>query len=166
MYQINDTVLYGTHGVCQIAEITQQSFGNPTKTYYVLKPVHNPSSTIYVPVDSEALTSKIRQVLSREEIYELIHSMPYEESYWIENEPERKERYREIIAKGDRHELIQMLKALYHHQQQQALRGKKLHAADERYFKEAEKLLYDEFALVLNIKPSQVLPFIMEQIQV
>ena len=31
--------------------------------------------------------------------------------------------------------------------------------------KDAEKLLYDEFAHVLSISPEQVLPFIMEQVE-
>ena len=32
--------------------------------------------------------------------------------------------------------------------------------------KEAEKMLYEEFAYVLNIRQDQVLPFILEQIQI
>lgn len=165
MFEINDSVLYGSHGVCKIAEISEQNFGGATKKYYILKPVHNSGSTVYVPADSEALTSKMRRVLSTEEIYSLIRDMPDEELFWVENESERKEHYREVLTKGDRRELIQMIKALYQHQEEQVAKGKKLHVADERFFKDAEKLLYEEFALVLHIKPSQVLPFILEQIQ-
>jgi CarD family transcriptional regulator len=165
MYHINDNVLYGSHGVCQITDISELSLSGPAKKYYILKPVSTPASTIYVPLENETLTSKMRCVLSVEEIHELIRSIPDEKSLWIENEPERKERYKEIVQKGDRHELIQMVKALYQHQQKQLAKGKRLHAADERYFKEAEKLLYEEFAIVLNIQPSQVIPFIMEQIE-
>ena len=32
--------------------------------------------------------------------------------------------------------------------------------------KEAEKMLYEEFAYVLNIRKDQVLPFILNQVQV
>ena len=59
-----------------------------------------------------------------------------------------------------------MIKALYYHQQEQHAKGRRLHTADEHFFREAEKLLYDEFALVLHIKPEQVLPFIMEQVEI
>ena len=59
-----------------------------------------------------------------------------------------------------------MIKALYLHQQKQQEKGKHLHAADERVFKEAEKILYDEFALVLQIRPEQVVPFIAEKMQI
>ncbi len=40
-----------------------------------------------------------------------------------------------------------------------------MHIADERFLNEAEKLLYEEFAHVLQIERNQVLPFILKQIQ-
>ena len=46
------------------------------------------------------------------------------------------------------------------------LDGTELVGADEKVMKEAEKMLYEEFAHVLDIRPSQVLPFIMQQIEV
>ena len=59
-----------------------------------------------------------------------------------------------------------MIKALYRHQETRQAQGRKLHVSDERFLKEAERTLYDEFALVLNIEQDQVLPFILEQIEV
>ena len=50
-------------------------------------------------------------------------------------------------------------------EQERQAQGKKMHVSDERFFKEAEKLLYDEFAMVLEIKPEEVLPFILEQLR-
>ncbi|WP_040197362.1 CarD family transcriptional regulator [Candidatus Soleaferrea massiliensis] len=166
MYEINDTVLYGGHGVCRIVEIEERDLCGNRMEYYILKPVYDEKSTVFVPVHNEALTTKMRRILSVDEIYALIASMPNEDSKWIENENERKEKYREIISCGDRIQLIRAIKALYQHQQEQQARGRKLHLADERFFKEAEKMLYDEFALVLHIKPEQVFPFIQEQIHV
>ena len=65
--------------------------------YYVLKPIYNDTSTIYVPVHNEKLTGKMRRILSAEEIYRLIRSMPDVDSEWVENEAERKETYKEIL---------------------------------------------------------------------
>lgn len=163
MFQIHDTVLYGADGVCTITGTEHKAIGGTTATYYVLKPVYNPSSTIFVPTNSKQLLSKMRRILSAAEIREIIRSMPAEDALWIENEAERKARYRTVLASGDRTELVRMIKALYLHQQEQQTKGRKLHLSDERFFKEAEKLLYDEFALVLNIKREQVLPFIMQE---
>jgi CarD family transcriptional regulator len=51
------------------------------------------------------------------------------------------------------------------HQQELKEKGKKLRVSDERFLKDAEKVLYDEFAHVLDIKREEVLPFIFEQIE-
>jgi len=166
MYQINDLVLYGMDGVCKVEAITEQSFHGTTREYYVLKPLSKNAATIYVPTENEALKQKMRRVLSKEEIYALIRTIPTQESLWIEDETERKERYREILACGDRIQMVRMIKSLYLHQQEQQKKGRKLHLSDERFFKEAERILYDEFALVLNIRPEQVLPFIAEEIHI
>ena len=165
IYQVDDTVLYGTNGVCRVAEIVPKNFGGKITEYYVLRPIRNSHNTIYVPVQNQALASKMRRVLSPEEIYALIQAMPEVNALWYEDENERKEKFREIITRGDRQELIRVMKALYLHQREQQARGKKLHLADERFFKEAEKMLYEEFAIVLNMEPEQVVPLILEQIQ-
>ena len=166
MYQCNETILYGTNGVCKITDITKKTINGQLMEYYVLKPVYRDSSTIYVPVQNQTLTEKMRPILSLQEVRSLIRSMPQEDLIWIDDENERKERYRDIITRGDRTELVRMIKTLYLHQQRQQSKGRRLHIADEHFFKEAESMLYDEFALVLNIQPDQVLPFILEQIEV
>ena len=165
MYQINDMILYGTEGVCKIDSIVTKELAGETQEYYVLKPVYSENSTIYVPVHNKNLTKKMHQVLSTQEIYQLIENISDEQPDWIENENERKEKFKEIMSSGKRSWMLQMIKSLYHHQQEQQAKGKHLRSSDEYFFSEAERILYDEFALVLNIKQEQVLPFIMNQIQ-
>ncbi len=166
MFELNDTVLYGSHGVCKIVEMTTKEMCGQKIKYYVLKPVYESASTIFVPVNNERLTSKMRDVMHPEDIYSLVKSMPDEECEWVEPETLRVEQYKKILEKGNRRELVKLIKALYAHQQEQKDIGKKLHINDERLMKEAEKMLYDEFAYVLNIKREQVLPFIVRQIEV
>lgn len=165
-FNINDTVLYCAHGVCKISEITAKRFNGRTIEYYVLKPVYNDSSTIFVPTDNDALTDKMHRILSADEIYSLIKSMPDEEQIWIEDERERRDRYKEILSGSDRTELIRLIKTLHLRQQARSGRKKRLHMADEKFLKDAEKLLHEEFAHVLSIRCEQVLPFILKQIEV
>lgn len=165
MYQKNDIILYAPQGVCQIMDITKKEFNGKLIEYYVLRPIYSETALIYVPFASEKLAGKMRRVLSREEVCGLIRNMPEEEPEWIENEQSRRERYRQILSQGDRNALIRMIKAIYLHKQTLTGKGRKLHVADERFFKEAEKLLYDEFAVVLNIGTEEVLPFIREQLE-
>ena len=133
--------------------------------YYVLKPVYDPNSTIFVPLHNAKLTDKMRYVLSAEEIYELIQEMPDENTIWIEEESKRREQYKKILASGDRKDLVCLIKTLYLQQQKLKENGKKLHMAEDRFMKDAEKMLYEEFAHVLTIERDQVLPFIMDQME-
>ncbi|MDR1410023.1 MAG: CarD family transcriptional regulator [Oscillospiraceae bacterium] len=164
MFQIGDTILYGVYGVCAIVDIVKKNFNGEATDYYVLKPVEEKNSTAFVPVNG-LTAEKFRCLLSADEIYSLIEAMPDEEMLYIENELVRREKFKEIIAEGDRTELIRLIKTLYLQGRAKRGEGKKLNVMDERLMKDAEKILYDEFAHVLNIEREQVLPFITEQIE-
>lgn len=165
MYKVNDMVVYGNEGVCKITEITSRVFANKTKEYYVLKPVYNENTVLYIPVQSEELASKMKKILSVDEIYEIIHMDPKENGDWIDNDNQRKEKYKEVLRNGDRKEIMKMIRLLYLHQQELKEAGKKFHMADDKFFKDAEKILYDEFAYVLDIKQEDVIPFICKELE-
>jgi len=165
-FDIGSTVTYGIHGVCVIESIEKKEFMGEKANYYVLKPLNDTRSTVYVPCQNGTLIEKMQKVLSKSEIYELIRSMPSEEDIWIENAVERKRRYSEILVSGDRQALIRVIKTLYERRKRQTESKKKLHISDEKLLSDAEKILYEEFAHVLSIKKDQVLPFICEQIEI
>jgi CarD family transcriptional regulator len=163
-YQVNETILHSA-GICRITAIDEKEMGGVRTEYYVLKPLHDDKTVVYVPVHNERATCKMRRILSAEEIYALIAAMPEEDTIWIENEGARHERYKEILGSGDRKELVRLIKTLYAHRKPQEERGKKVPIADDRMMKDAEKILYEEFAHVLHITPEQVIPFITRQIE-
>ncbi|MEA5051027.1 MAG: CarD family transcriptional regulator [Oscillospiraceae bacterium] len=159
MFKIGDTVVYESLGVCRITDIRTEKFPSmPPAQYYVLELVYGAQTTVYAPVDSEKL--HIRKVLSKQEVLELIARMPDENTQWIENEAERTERYRQILKRGDRGELVGLIKTLYAKREEQLAAGRKFHACDARIMSDAEKVLYEEFALALHIQPDEVVPFI------
>jgi CarD family transcriptional regulator len=162
-YTTNDTVLYDTR-VCKILEISERDFRGQRIEYYALKPLSEFNATIFIPVGNEALTAKMRRVLSVEEIHALIRAIPQEKTIWIDDELARRERYRKILEDGDPMELLRLIKTLYLRGQSQKDAGKKAPADDTHFMNDAEKILYEEFAHVLDIKRDQVLPFILEQI--
>lgn len=166
MYKANDTVLYATQGVCKISEISERNLSGSRMEYYVLKPVYDEKSTIFVPVDSKVLTAKMRRVLSAGEIHALIQAMPEENTIWVENEAERREVYKGILSRGERLDLIRLIKTLHEHQQSLKEKGRKMHVTDERFMKDAEKMLHEEFAHVLDMELEEVTPFILRQIEV
>lgn len=157
--------MYGTYGVCKIVDITMKDFLGTQKEYYVLKPSGDETSTLFVPMHNEKMIKKMRRILSEKEVYQLIEAMPLEEASWIENENIRKEEYRKIISQGNHIALIRMIKAIYLQKLKREAEGKHLYISDERFFKEAERILYDEFQYVLNIKREELLPFIFRKIE-
>lgn len=165
MLKIGETVQYSGNGVCVVEDIRWEDFGSGKMQYYILKPVSSGYNTFYIPADNEKMLSKIRKVLTEDEVNEIIASMPESNTPWIENDLERKEEYKKIIFGGDCRQIVKVIKAIHFHKEELKQQGRKLHLVDELMLKDAENLLYDEFAAVLNIKKDEVLPFIISSIE-
>jgi CarD family transcriptional regulator len=164
MVCVNDVVLYGIDGICHVTGVTTRRVSGSPVEYYVLKPVSPENSTIYVPIANEALVARMQRLLSLDETMELIRDIPGEEPFWIEDDLKLRAAYGRIIQGGDRREILRIIKTLYLRGEQLKQAHRKMHSADERLMKEAQKRLYDEFAHVLRIEPGQVLPFIFRMI--
>ena len=166
MFQINDVIIYGTQGVCKITGTEEKMISGKKKTYFVLQPVNDQGSTIFVPTDNPLVLNKMRRLLTKDEIHKLICSMQSEDAIWVANENERKELYRSILAKGDHLELIQMIKAIYAHKKEREAQGKRLHMSDDRFFKDAEQILYNEFQYVLDLgSKADLMTYILERLE-
>lgn len=166
MFKVSDVIIYGAQGVCEITGTEEKTVGGVKRTYFILKPVGDKSATIYAPTDNEHVLKKMRRLLTKAEIHKLIDSMPEEDVIWVANENERKERYSAILSRGDHMELIKMIKAIYAHKKEREAEGKRLHISDERFFKDAEQILYNEFQYVLDIRnKDELMAYIMRRIE-
>ena len=157
MFQVNDVITYGAQGVCKIIGTEEKILGGKKRNYFVLQPVHEKGATIFVPMDNMLALNKMHRLLTREQVYKLIDSMRTEDTAWEENENARRELYKSILAKGDHSELIRMIKSLYTQKKTREAAGKRLHMSDERYFKDAEQILYNEFQYVLGFDSKEEL---------
>lgn len=162
MYQVNDYVVYGSTGVCQVTNISRENFGGTvSREYYVLNPIYGNSVDIFIPTDNQNVV--MRHILSKAEIMDLIRSMPEIDSEWIADDSFRKSTFSEILQSGDQRKVVQLIKTLHDRQVDLENNGKRLTSGDSDVMKSAEKLLYNEFALVLDIQPDQVVPFILKK---
>ena len=159
MYSIGEVVLYGSNGVCEITEITTKKIGKDSIEYYVLKPVCSDSSTLFVPTQNEMLVSRMRVVLSSDEIKDIL-SQKTDNEIWIDNKAERCEKIKEIISGGDCMKLVELIR-MHFHSKLQLKKGRRLHITDERFLKEAEKMVCDEVSVVLHIDRNDVLPLVL-----
>jgi len=160
MFNVGAQIVYGTSGVCKINDIRMENFGDEDKLYYVLNPLNDKDAVIYVPVNNPKSVSKMKPVLTKEEVLDMVHSMPYTEIYEEENSKIRKELYNNIIKSGDRKELVKLIKSVYFQKGEREKIGKKIWAADETAMKKAERILYEEISFVMNIAYDEVIPFI------
>ncbi len=166
MFAIGSNVIYGTNGVYLVEDIREENFCGEPRKYYVLSQLERKGhDKVFVPCDNEKLVSQMKKILSKEEIYALIKSIPREPMEWITDNRARSEHFKEILARADRCELMHLTKTIYLRKLEMNAQGKKIFLSDENTLSRAEKVLFDEFALVLDIEREDIIPFIMEQIE-
>lgn len=165
MPDIGSYVIYGANGICIIKDKRKEKLCGTKNEYYVLSPVGSNSSTIYVPSDNNELVSRMKSILSKEEILSLIYNIGNDELAWNPDNKQRNEEFGEIIDRGDRKELLRLIKCIYLKKKQLNAENKKLRAADEATLKRAENMINAEFSLVLEMKPEDIPSFIEKLIE-
>ena len=95
-----DYVVYGTSGICMIEDIRLMKFAMDSEksTYYVLKPESSDSSVVYVPEKNEKLMSKMREVMTKDEIDSLLLGMKDKEIGWEKDRRIRSEIFHDILV--------------------------------------------------------------------
>ncbi len=154
VFAVHDKVMYGQTGVCEITEICQKKFGKRAEAYYVLHPLYGENTTIYCPVNGENIP--MRALLQKKQVQSLIREMPDLPAQWIGNDAKRHSAQTQVLHTGDHRALMQMIKSLYIRRRERTAEGKRFHQADERALKDAEALLYREFAQVLGVEPEEI----------
>ena len=77
------------------------------------------------------------------------------------NKIERSEEFKNIISAADCKKLVALIRLILNHEKEQQNAGKHLHLSDERFLKEAEKMVTEEFSLVLGIDRDEVLKMVV-----
>ncbi len=118
MFCVGQTVLYGSNGVCMVDDVTEKRIGKTKMQYYVLKPLCNNTSTLFVPTANQQLVSKMRRILTEDEAEAILRNLP-PCGDWNDNKQERSEQFRAIITEGSCVELIRLIRLVRTHGQEQ-----------------------------------------------
>ena len=165
MYGIGDLILYGRTGVCKVEEIIEETpkGADGPRQFYSLRPLYQ-NCYIRTPVNEEKVFS--RPIISDREARRLISIMPQVEAqpYHNRNLNQLREHYRQCLERFDCESLIRMTKSLYKKKQEAEAQKRKFGAVDERFMREAEDLLYGEFAAALNIERDKVENYIAKSL--
>ena len=164
MLKIGNYVSYRSEGVCVISDIRTESFGTlgGTGEYYILTPLKDANSVLYVPVNNELLVSKMMPLLSADEICALARELRDERIEWKEESRARSYAFRDILSVGDRRELIVLVNTISERIERMAESGKKLTGGDETAFKRAKKMLFEEFSVTADIEDEDTLMMILK----
>lgn len=165
MYKIGDHVVYGCQGVCCIAGTEERTIQGNKRLYYILHPLQQSEATYMIPTDNPAALAKMRPIITRQALDEMLADERTRESCWIADENQRKQRYRELIVSGDYAALLQMIHTLHQHKQQQIAAGRKVHMCDDNFLHDAQRLLTGEFSVVLGIAPDEVEAYVLNAMQ-
>lgn len=166
MYRIGDIVMYPGTGVCRVEDIVTQKFARTEeKTYYVLKGVYDTAdTTIYCPVDNKNI--KLRKLLSKDSITDLINKACVGEKLWIDNDNERKKLFASVLKEGDQIKILKLIIEIHENKVEKEKEGKQLHLSDEKILQQAEKIIHEELAYSMDIKIDEVAAFIMHEMNI
>lgn len=141
MKKIGDFIIYKKN-TCKIKEIKN-------KTYYVLYPINDNSLKITIPIDNE----EIREIISKEELEQLLLKMPTIEIIELEQSKDRmiESIYKDLLKTNKLEDLIKIIKTTYIRNKEREDNNKKIGEKDELYFNKAEEYLYNEFSIVLGL---------------
>lgn len=166
MFQVNDLVVFGTHGICRVETIggLHMSAADEDRLYYTLKPLYEAQQcAVYTPVDN--LKAPMRAASTREEAVKLIDRIPDTPAMWVPDERQREGMYKEIMMKNECIGWLQIIKTIYLKKQKRLAEGKKNTSKDDFYFKMAEDLLYGELAAALELEQTAVQDMVLERVK-
>ena len=165
IYGVGDTVMHPSEGVCSVEELRRMDMSGAARTYYILKPAtEKSSSTVYMPVARG--NTILRRLLSKADIVDLIHRSGEYAPLWIADSKQRKEAFSKILSEGNYAKIIRMMIEIHEERARREQEGKKPCAADEAILAEAERLVHQEFSYVLHMTLEETTAFVRAELGV
>ena len=149
-FKPGQVVRYGQAGVCEIREIAKMESGTGTASYYALSPLFKNGSAVYVPCDNETLTARMCPLVTPAEIDDLLARAEAAPCPWNRDFRKRSDESRRALLSPDRLDALVMIKSILAHKQELIRSGKNVHTTDDYFLRDAEQLIYHEFAYVLQ----------------
>jgi CarD family transcriptional regulator len=166
MFEPGTLVIYGTTGVCRIegfASPDEHSHGRG-KQYYLLNPLYQ-DGVIYTPVEGGKVP--MRAVISADAAHSLIDLIPtvHAEACHERTLQLLSQKYQAALQSGDLQELLKLTMSVHKKRQMAEEQNHRLGMVDEKYGRQAERLLFGELAVALNITIEEVPTYISARVE-
>lgn len=155
MYNIGDYVLY-KRDVCKVKNIKKRE----NVDYYELEPIDDNSLKIEIPVNNKL----IKDLIDKEEIKQLITKISSIDIIEC-NDKLLESEYKKLLSTGNKEDLIRIIKTTYLRNKERLDNKKKISDKDNTYFQKAERILYNEFSIVLNMTYDETKEYIINQVE-
>jgi CarD family transcriptional regulator len=162
LFEIGQMVAYGIHGVCRIVGTEIRKIDKKNVEYFVLEPIRQPGSYYYIPTQNEKALAKLRDLITVEQLKDVLDSDCY---CWIDDENKRKQNYRDLITNAGCSQLLSAIRVLEKYKKEQFEAGKKFHQCDENFLRDAERLVFEELSVVLELDISKVPEYLHSVLQ-
>lgn len=166
MFEPGTLVVYGTTGVCRVEGLASPDTRshNREKQYYLLNPLYQ-DGVIYTPIEGGKVS--MRPVISENDAQSLIDLIP---SVHAEACHERtlqllSQKYQAALQSGDLRELLKLTISVHKKRCQAEAQNHRLGMVDEKYGRQAERLLFGELAVALNITFEEVPSYISARVE-
>lgn len=126
---------------------------------YVLIPAYDNSIKYKVPANSPLL----KDLMTREEIDRLLLEIPHINVLNM-SDKQIEQTYKALMNNGTHEDLVKIIKTTYLRNQLRILNNKKISEKDDEYLKRAEKYLYEEIGVVLNMSFEQTKEYVIKKI--
>ena len=157
MYNLGDYVVYQKN-VYQIKEIKEKYINN--LDYYILNSVNDNSLTLNIPTNNKL----IRNLISKDELNNIIKNIPLIETLDIDDKNIESE-YKKILNNPSHEDLIKIIKTTYLRNKERMDSKRKISDKDKNYFELAEKYLYTEFSIVLDMNIEDTKNYIINEVE-
>jgi len=155
LFKTGDLIIYSTHGVCRIDDISDKTIADETKSYYTLHPINNAQKLqISIPVDSDKVM--MLTLLDAEEASTILESFRSPGVEWNPHPNNRNREFLNVVHSGDRHEIAQVVNTLARRQAEALRSNKKLYEQDRKILENAKTILIKELSLSLDLSEETI----------
>ena len=159
MYGEGDYISYSAHGVCRIADVHSMDFGSGEQENLVIEPIVSGGATIYLPSSNQTVQTRMRPVLTREEIDVIISSVKNQQMPWPADRKVRMNQFQQILSRRDTRELLLLASCLHKRKIEKGLPASELETLHK-----VEGMVEQEFSFALHISRAEIGQYIRDRL--
>ena len=125
----------------------------------MIEPIASGGATIYLPSANQTVQTRMRPVLTREEVDAIISSVKTDQLPWILDRKQRMSQCQQILYRRDTRELLLLASCLHKRKT-----GKGLPTSEIEILHKVEGLIEQEFSFALHISRAEIGQYIRDRL--